>query len=116
MIIYSTFSCQQNETTKCHTHKYAERSHVLDGLNKEKQSGVYKVDLKFYSAGITCDAPPAGDNTEPIPAELAMSGLDYLETYTYSCLAGFGTTDDLCVVCMPDGTLSMDTAPNCTCE
>ena len=75
-----------------------------------------KVNFKFQSAGIICDAPPAGDNTEPIPADIVALGLGHLESYTYSCLSGFATTDELCTVCLPDGTLSMDAAPNCTCK
>ena len=62
---------------------------------------------------ITCEPPKAGNNTRDIPEELLENGLTYLQSYTYSCLDGFSTTDDLCTVCKPDGTLSI-TPPNCT--
>ena len=41
-------------------------------------------------------------------------GLSYLESYTYSCMEGFNTTDELCTVCQPDGSLSVTNLPNCT--
>ena len=59
-----------------------------------------------------CPTPPEGTNTVGILSDLS-NGLPYLNIYTYSCLDGFSTTDDLCTVCKPDGTLSI-TPPNCT--
>ena len=63
--------------------------------------------------GITCGAPPSGTNTVTLPPEVA-DGLDYLESYTYQCIEGYSTTDELCTVCQPDGNLSLSTPPNCT--
>ena len=66
---------------------------------------------------ITCPAPAAhGVGVEPLPSFGAENKLKYLESYTYSCMEGYTTTDDLCTVCQPDGTLSLTTAPNCTGE
>ena len=62
-----------------------------------------------------CPRPEPGINTDDVPDSLS-GGLDYLETYTYSCMEGYTTTDDLCTVCQPDGTLSLTTAPTCTSE
>ena len=65
---------------------------------------------------ITCPAPATpGVGVEPLPSDVAY-GMKYLESYTYSCMEGYTTTDDLCTVCQPDGTLSLTTAPNCTGE
>ena len=60
-----------------------------------------------------CPRPEPGINTDDVPDSLS-GGLDYLETYTYSCMEGYTTTDDLCTVCQPDGTLSLTKPPNCT--
>ena len=49
-------------------------------------------------------------NTVDVPDNLNMT---YLDTYTYSCLEGYTTTDDICTVCKSDGTLSVS-PPNCT--
>ena len=49
-------------------------------------------------------------NTVDVPDNLNMT---YLDTYTYSCFEGYITTDELCTVCKPDGTLSVP-PPNCT--
>ena len=43
-----------------------------------------------------------------------MFGLSYLETYTYTCLPGYSTTDCLSAICLPDGTLSLPQPPECT--
>ena len=59
---------------------------------------------------ITCPKPAAGTNTVDIPDVLDMT---YLDTYTYSCLEGYITTDDICTVCKSDRTLSVP-PPNCT--
>ena len=52
-----------------------------------------------------------GTNTEPVPADKASS-MGYLESYTYSCMEGYKTNDELCTVCQPDGELSSP-APDC---
>ena len=57
--------------------------------------------------------PLEGINTLAIPDYLE-GGLSYLQTYTYSCLEGFTTNDDICVVCLPNKTLSLLKPPNCT--
>ena len=59
---------------------------------------------------ITCPKPAAGINTVEVPADLNMT---YLDTYTYSCLDGYTTTDELFTVCKPDESLSAP-PPNCT--
>ena len=59
---------------------------------------------------IRCPKPAAGINTVEVPANLNMT---YLDTYTYSCLDGYTTTDELCTVCKSNGTLSVP-PPNCT--
>ena len=41
--------------------------------------------------------------------------MEYLDTYTYSCIEGYATDDDVCTVCLADGTLSTP-PPNCTGE
>ena len=61
---------------------------------------------------ITCPKPAPGTNTVDVPDNLNMT---YLDTYTYSCSEGFITTDELCTVCQPDGTLS-SSPPSCTGE
>ena len=61
---------------------------------------------------ITCSAPSPGENTVDLPDDV-LDGLSYLQSYTYSCKEGFNTTDDLCTVCQPDGTLSLTNAPVC---
>ena len=59
---------------------------------------------------IACPKPDPGTNTVEVPADLNMK---YLDTYTYSCLEGFTTTDDICTVCKSNGTLSAG-PPTCT--
>ena len=61
---------------------------------------------------ISCAAPGQGIGTLDIPTELSL-GLSYLESYTYSCKKGYTTSDELCTVCQPDGSLSTP-PPNCT--
>ena len=52
-----------------------------------------------------------GTNTIPVSTML----LEYMETYTYSCMEGYRTTDELCTVCQYDGTLTLaGDEPNCT--
>ena len=61
---------------------------------------------------IICPAPKPGINTVEIP-DVVLDGLFHLESYTYSCIDGFVTNDDLCTVCLQDGMLSLDKAPLC---
>ena len=60
---------------------------------------------------ITCPAPAEGTFTDPIPDNI-LNGMMYLQSYTYTCLAGYITDDPLTVQCQPDGTLSI-TPPVC---
>ena len=65
-------------------------------------------------SAITCDPPPAGTNTKDIPEELLEDGLTYLQSYTYSCLDGFFTTDEVFTKCQSDGSLSLADPPECS--
>ena len=60
-----------------------------------------------------CPAPENGTNTEPVPDSL-QAGILYSDSYTYSCMEGYTTSDELCTVCLADGDLSLNMAPNCT--
>ena len=64
-------------------------------------------------AVIKCPGLENGTNTVYVPDSLS-DGLIYQESYTYSCMEGYTTTDELCTVCQPDGTLSLTKPPNCT--
>ena len=48
--------------------------------------------------------------TNPVPVNTTMK---YSTTYTYSCMEGYRTDDELCTVCEADGMLSSP-PPNCT--
>ena len=61
-------------------------------------------------AEISCGIPANGTNTQAVPQD----SLIYNNTYSYSCLTGYTTTDVLTVECLSDGTLSLHTPPNCT--
>ena len=72
-------------------------------------------DTKFSGCcvvAITCPGLENGVFTEPVPSSLE-SQMTYLQTYTYSCMEGYITTDDTVVVCQPDSTLSIS-PPFCT--
>lgn len=56
---------------------------------------------------------PESDTTLPVPEEKKL-GLRHLETYSYSCIEGYRTDDELCAVCQADGSFSLEVAPNCT--
>ena len=85
------------------------KTHIISNKRIQKK-------LKFilYFAEIICEAPEPGSNTNPIPNDMVQLGMRYLETYTYSCLPGFETSDDVCTVCLPNGMLSLEATPNCT--
>ena len=74
-------------------------------------TNLYTTNVVAFSV-VFCDKPSEGVNTEVVPPTL-NGGLSYLEIYTYSCLAGYETTDELSTVCKPDGTLSLATPPTC---
>ena len=59
---------------------------------------------------ITCPEPLSGIYTNPVPVNTTMT---YLSTYTYSCMDGYSTDDELCTVCQANGMLSSP-PPNCT--
>ena len=61
----------------------------------------------FVVVGISCGIPPAGDNTEVPQDSVVFEG-----TYTYSCLAGYETSDSLTTQCLADGSWSSP-APTC---
>ena len=54
---------------------------------------------------------PEGVNTLPVPDGLE---LEYLQNYTYVCEHGHSTDDVVNILCLPDGTLSLDEGPVCT--
>ena len=62
-----------------------------------------------------CGSPPDGANTVPVPDNYSLS---YGEKYTYSCLEGYETTDQLTVECEYDSSgrafILSSAAPNCT--
>ena len=62
---------------------------------------------------ITCPGLSAGVNTVNLTTN-EIDGLSYLESYTYSCIEGYTTTDPLTTLCQPDGSLSLTNPPNCT--
>ena len=62
---------------------------------------------------VICPPPENGTNTEPIPEEL-QGGILYPGSYTYSCKEGYMTPDELCTVCLLNGSLSLATPPVCT--
>ena len=68
--------------------------------------------LIFCYTAIRCNPPEPGTATKPLPADVA-DGMSYLQTYTYSCLDGYRTDNELCTVCQPNGTLSSP-APMCS--
>ena len=69
----------------------------------------------LYILAITCPGLSEGVNTVALTVD-EIDGLSYLESYTYSCLEGYTTTDVLCTICQPDGTLSLATPPICNGE
>ena len=60
--------------------------------------------------GVTCPPVPPGMYTSYVPENLTLNAL---ESYTYSCIDGFTTDDDLCTVCLSNGSLSIP-PPSCS--
>ena len=56
-----------------------------------------------------CKALENGTNTVPIPEDFRLLSL---QTFLYECLEGYTTSDELVVLCRPDGELS-DEPPTC---
>ena len=85
--------------------KYFKVNRLSETLTKECKS------VHLFTA-ITCPAPSSGENTVDLPDDV-LDGLSYLEPYTYSCKEGYTTTDELCTICQPDGSLSTNVPPVC---
>ena len=64
----------------------------------------------LFVTAATCSIPENGEFTEDVPADLNLA---YLDTYTYSCIEGYTTDDELVVVCQSDCELSAP-PPNCS--
>ena len=60
--------------------------------------------------GVTCPPVPSGMYTSYVPENLTLNAL---ESYTYSCIDGYATDDDLCTVCLSNGSLSIP-PPSCS--
>ena len=60
--------------------------------------------------GVTCPSVQPGMYTSYVPENLTLNAL---ESYTYSCIDGFTTDDDLCTVCLSNGSLSIP-PPSCS--
>ena len=84
-------------------------------INNNIFNWVSELLLIYCFIAITCSAPLPGENTVDLPNDVT-DGLSYLESYTYSCREGYTTTDELCTVCQPDGSLSLATPPRCAGE
>ena len=65
--------------------------------------------IDSFFADISCGVPANGDNTETPTVSLL-----HQDTYYYSCLTGYWTNDSITTECLADGSLSLDSPPNCT--
>ena len=65
--------------------------------------------INSFFAEISCGVPANGSNTETPTVSLL-----YQDTYNYSCLTGYETNDNITTECLADGSLSLDSSPNCT--
>ena len=70
-----------------------------------------KKNIVFIILVISCGIPPEGDNTAAVP----QNSLVYEQSYTYSCLTGYETSDSLTTQCQADGSWSL-AAPTCNSE
>ena len=59
---------------------------------------------------VTTCAVPDGNNTEMVESGLVIN---YLESYTYQCLSGYTSFDEMCAVCLENNVLSIP-PPNCS--
>ena len=66
----------------------------------------------FIITVVMCPQPENGTNTEPVPE--FQGGIEYPGSYTYSCKEGYVTSDELCTICLLNGSLSLTTPPVCT--
>ena len=69
--------------------------------------------MYIYIVVTKCLAPLNGNNTKPVPESINTNGLPYSETYVYSCIDGFATTDDVYTTCLLNGSLSLTHPPSC---
>lgn len=76
-----------------------------------EKANLGKEQVFIWFVEINCGKPLDGTNTYLVPDDLVLYSLD---TYTYSCKEGYTTDDEMCTVCLPDGTLSLETLPNCS--
>ena len=95
-------------TSGCFKHKIQSSTffNLFHGLSGVKQ-------LNVCILAITCPGLSEGVNTVSLTAN-EIDGLSYLESYTYSCIEGYATTDPVTTLCQPDGSLSVTNPPNCT--
>ena len=66
-------------------------------------------DLIYCLVKVDCGIPPDGENTTEVNVGPSLA----LEKYTYSCLTGYSSTDDMSIVCLPDGSW-LGSPPTCT--
>ena len=71
--------------------------------------GNIAVTSHFILAAIVCDPPPYVPNAVSPPDYQ----LHYLETFSYKCINGYTTDDEICTVCKADGSLSLTDLPTC---
>ena len=64
----------------------------------------------FCILEISCGMPPEGTNTVAVPQD----NLLYEQTYNYSCLTGYETSDSITTQCLSDGSWSLATSPICS--
>ena len=62
-----------------------------------------------FFAEVSCGVPAIGGNTETPSVSLS-----YQDTYNYSCLTGYNTSNVITTECLADGSLSLDSPPFCT--
>ena len=65
----------------------------------------------MYSLAVHCERPKDGLNTVKVDETLNMTHSD---VYVYTCLPGYATDDDVLTLCRADGSLSLESPPNCS--
>ena len=70
---------------------------------------IYICDIHF-AAVVTCPVPLDGSFTKPVNSNIPTN---YGDTYTYQCIEGRRSADNMTVKCMIDGSWS-DSAPICS--
>ena len=61
--------------------------------------------------GSRCKVTHTGSEFEHPPG--VSTYLTYLQSYTYTCAAGYTTTDQTVTTCLQDGKLSLTVPPKC---